>query len=110
MGAKTDNLIANKNKAKWMSGKTPYFSRPGLSSSFYLKSNMGTSSTVNLMNPYGGLIWVYLNNNNPTSFELTFDGATEAPYFIQGMGIKLDRVEFRFSSHGETVSSQASYL
>ena len=43
------------------------------------------SSSIEMMSPYGGTIYVTLSND--ASFEMTIDGAIEMPYFIQGTKI-----------------------
>ena len=80
----TDDLVKGKNRENWLKGKSPYYKRPGLIWSDYTggSNRIGSNTTINMMSPYGGAIYVVLKNN--ASFEFTVDGAIEMPYFIQG--------------------------
>ena len=46
------------------------------------------NSTINMMSPYGGTIYVYRSAGNDASFDMVIDGAIEMPYFIQGTYIQ----------------------
>ena len=43
------------------------------------------NSSMQLMSPYGGTIYVFLESD--ASFDMTINGAIEMPYFIQGKKI-----------------------
>ena len=70
-----DDVIKN-NRENLESGKSAR--RPGLLTMEYET----LSSSIKMMSPYGGTIYVTLSND--ASFDMTIDGAIEMPYFIQG--------------------------
>ena len=52
------------------------------------------SSSIKMMSPYGGTIYVTLSND--ASFDMTIDGAIEMPYFIQGTKFNFSEVVLVF--------------
>ena len=77
-----DNLIKDKNRNIFKSGKS--VKRPGLITMPYYPKSL-FNSTIKMMSPYGGTIYVERSAGNDDSFDMVIDGAIEMPYFIQGI-------------------------